>query len=101
MSDLLTLLKANGGWMTRADLARYGYTDRDVRAARQASKGTIIFGQSGFKATECATLDEIQACEATLRSMSDAMLAEVQELWRVKNRRIAQVDDCGQGRLAV
>ena len=70
-------------WMTRKEMAAFGLTERDCRKARQESKGRIIFGPKGYKATSDATIEEIQRAAATLASQAKAMLAEASELWRV------------------
>lgn len=85
--QFLDLLRVNGGWLTRRQLKACGYTDRDCRAHRQALAGAVIFGQLGFKATDCATLEEIHACANTLGSQAEEMQRERADLWRQINRR--------------
>ena len=84
---MLDILTAHGGWMTRADLAGHGLAPRLCRLARQHSGGAIIAGQRGYRATACATVEEIHEAANALRGQADAMLEEVRELWRVINRR--------------
>jgi len=84
---MVTALGLNGGWMTRADLRKIGISDRTARDIRRWSKGTIIFGQRGFRLARTATLEELHKCAATLNSQADAMRQEAAEIWRVINRR--------------
>lgn len=92
-AEMLRVLKADGGWMSRRDFAERGWKDRLCRAARQHSKGTIIFGQRGYRATECATLPEIQGAATVLLSQARAMEAEATELWRVIHGRATVAGD--------
>jgi len=79
------------GWMTRRRLAEFGLTPRDCRAARQASRGRIILGQRGYKATADSSIEEIQHAAHTLSSQARAMLAEASELWRVYHARRKEI----------
>ena len=85
--ELLDILTAHGGWMTRADLAAHGLAPRLCRLARQHSGGAIIAGQRGYRATSSATVEEIHVAASALRGQAEAMLAEVRELWKVINGR--------------
>ena len=51
---LLALLAERQGWLTRKELAGYGFTPRLCRLARQHSKGRVIAGQRGFRASQPA-----------------------------------------------
>ena len=84
---MLDILSASGEWMTRADLAAHGLSPRLCRLARQHSGGAIIAGQRGYRATSCATLEELHEAATVLRGQADTMMREVMELWRVINRR--------------
>ena len=92
---MLDILTAHGGWMTRADLAAHGLAPRLCRLARQHSGGAIIAGQRGYRATACATVEEIHEAANALRGQADAMLEEVRELWRVINRRDIAAPNAG------
>jgi hypothetical protein len=71
---LLPDLRMAGGWITREALAvRAGVTVRDVRLAGEYSRGAIIFGQKGVRASEQATRDELQACADALDSQAAKM----------------------------
>jgi hypothetical protein len=71
---LLPDLRMAGGWITREALAvRAGVTVRDVRLAGEYSRGAIIFGQRGVRASEQATRDELQACADALDSQAAKM----------------------------
>lgn len=87
---LLVYLERAGGWRTREDVRRdVGFTDRETRLARQASDGAIIYGQRGFRATACATVEEIAACANTLESQAREMTAQAIRLRNRAHRRIA------------
>ena len=74
-------------WVTRKMLAAHGFNDRMCRLARQYAKGLILFGQRGYRLTECATLAEITQAASTLESQSKVMLGEARDLWRVLHGR--------------
>ena len=85
-AKVLTILMTKGGWMRRKDLLVFGISERECRLARQHSKATIIFGDAGYKATACATLEEIYACANGLTSRSKCMADEAQEYWKKYHR---------------
>lgn len=61
-------------WQTREQICRgLGWTDRRVRAAREASGGVVIFGQHGLKHMRHATPEEAMACKNTLISQATKM----------------------------
>ena len=61
-------------WQTREQLCRaLDWTDRRVRAAREASGGVVIFGQNGLKHMRHATPEEAMACKNTLLSQATKM----------------------------
>jgi hypothetical protein len=56
-------------WRTLAYLGRRLYMNmRELRAARKASKGAVIYGQKGFRASRTATIDERLQCASEMRS---------------------------------
>jgi len=81
LPDLIADLKRQTGWITRAELKSLGWNDRDVRLARQYSKGRIIFGQKGFMLAERAPLDDIEHCARDLQSRAMKMLAESRDVF--------------------
>jgi hypothetical protein len=71
---LLPDMRMAGTWLTRETLAHMaGVTVRDVRLAGEYSRGAIIFGQRGVRASEQATRDELQACADALDSQAAKM----------------------------
>ena len=87
---LLAYLEAAQGWRTREQIAAAtGLSDREARLARQYADGAIIYGQRGFRATSCATVEEIAACANTLESQAREMTAQAIRLRNRAHRRIA------------
>ena len=85
--QLMAILEANGGWMTRLQLKECGLTPRLCRLGRQHSEGRIICGQRGYRTTVNATLEEIFEAAVSMKAQATTLMAEVQELWRVINQR--------------
>lgn len=79
--ELLTFL-CDGQWWTRKELQGW-FTERELRLARGASKGRIISGQNGYKASQHATLDELNQAHNTLKSMARELLKQSIQLSRV------------------
>ena len=79
---MLAVLAAANRWMKREDLARHGIAKRQCSKGRQYSKGGIIYGQRGFRASSQASQDELKHAARTLHSQATVMLKEEQELWR-------------------
>ena len=87
-AEMISILDRDACWMTRAALRdRYNIGPRECRLARQYSRGKIIFGQRGYKATRHATHDEIARAANTLTSQAQVMAAEAQDLWKVFHGR--------------
>ena len=75
-------------WQTRKQLrAGLGFTARECRLGRQHSKGRVIMGQQGFKASCNATLDELRICANTLNSQAMVMNKEASEIYGVLHGR--------------
>ena len=85
-SAMLKVLVENGGWLTRRQLAEYGFDDRACRLAGEFSDGRIIFGQRGYRASECATVDELNMAASTLMSQARAMTARACAIQRFLHR---------------
>jgi len=81
--DLLGDLTTNGcgQWVTRAELRMLGWSERDIRQARQYSNGRIIFGQRGYRAAWAAEISEIEACARDLRARADKMITASNEVY--------------------
>lgn len=70
-----------GRWQSRKQLCRaLDWSERRVRAAREASRGVVIFGQHGFKHMRHATPEEAAACKNTLLSQAARMTAGALEV---------------------
>ena len=71
---MFPVLRAHGGWMPREDLAKACQVSvREIRLGREHSGGAIIFGQNGLRASETATVEEVQHCVNIYRSQARAM----------------------------
>lgn len=84
---LLALLVERQGWMKRKELAAHGFTSRACRCARQHSKGRVIAGQRGFRASQWATVEELERAANTLVSQAKIMQDEAKDVWRVLHGR--------------
>jgi hypothetical protein len=72
------------GWLKARDLMTLlDFDDRKLRALANASRGTVISGQRGYRLTRHATIEEIDRCTAMLRSQSKAMDQRALEISRV------------------
>ena len=81
-------LLANRGWVARGQLRQaLGMSDREIRLARSKSRGQIIMGQNGYKATKHATLEEVQRCAKTLYGMGIDHMHGAAEYWKVIHGR--------------
>ena len=90
--ELITILRDEhknnaADWVTRKMLQNHGFNDRMCRLARQYAKGLVLFGQRGYRLTECATLAEITQAASTLESQSRVMMEEARDLWRIMHGR--------------
>ena len=64
-ATMLRLLLGHKCWLTRADFKeRAGLNFRACALGREAAHGRIIRGPRGYKATACATPEEIQQSSA-------------------------------------
>lgn len=64
-------LYAANRWQTREQLCRVlQWTERRLRAAGEASGGTVIFGQRGMRHIRNAAVEDVQACCRTLFSQA-------------------------------
>lgn len=68
--QMIPWLRMLGDWTTRKELmAKMGLTEsRMLSLGREFSGGRIIYGQRGFKLSELATRDELQACANQVRA---------------------------------
>lgn len=81
------LRQSADGWMYRRELARYGLPDRECRDGRAGSRGLIIAGQRGYKMSDRATRDELDAAASMLTAQAKALMKEAQHIWRFIHRR--------------
>jgi hypothetical protein len=85
--ELVLYLEMVIGWRTRAELGNaLDMTMRQLRAARKAADGAVIFGQHGFKAACSATDAEKMRCANDLRSRAKEMDAEAAAILRRHHR---------------
>jgi hypothetical protein len=85
--ELVGYLEWSGAWKTRRALGFVlGMTMRQLRAARKAADGAVIFGQDGFKAASKATAEEKLRCANDLRSRAKEMDAEAAAILRRHHR---------------
>jgi hypothetical protein len=85
--ELVGYLEWSGAWKTRRALGFVlGMTMRQLRAARKAADGAVIFGQDGFKAASKATAEEKLRCANDLRSRAKEMDAEATAILRRHHR---------------
>jgi hypothetical protein len=86
-ADLVAWLQAEDRWVKRRELGEeLGLTMRQLRAARKAADGAVIFGQDGFKAASAATDEEKLRCAADLRSRAKQLDAEAAAILRRHHR---------------
>ena len=86
LRTVLTELRG-GQWITARELTRRtGYSDRMLRAIANESDGQIISGQSGYKLTRCATLDEINHAAGWLLSQAKKMQTRAIAIQRHKHK---------------
>lgn len=81
---------ASGDWMTRRQLERLtGLDDRVIRMVAEQSKGRVISGQSGYRLTKFASVEEIDHAERWLLSQANKMRERAVEIRRARNGRAA------------
>lgn len=78
VADFIAHVAAAGGWITARQLrepVRLGIhmDERTLRELAHRSRGRVISGQMGYKATELATTAEVDHAVAWLRSQARAM----------------------------
>ena len=69
-----------GDWVTSRVLSWDGYSERELRAIANASKGAIITGQKGYKLNVEATEDERKHAANWLRHQAREMLRRADEI---------------------
>ena len=86
LRTVLTELRA-GDWLTARELTRRtGYSDRMLRSIANERDGRIISGQSGYKLTRQATLDEINHAADWLLSQARKMKERAFAIQRHKHQ---------------
>lgn len=86
MEELVTLLEARGGWMTKAQLAQHGFAERELRELAETDATGEVFsypGSPGYKAYRFVTEEEFTRCHS-LRSQGVKMIKRFVRYW---NRR--------------
>ena len=78
---------ADGCWHTAKALRLIlGVDDRTMRLIADRSHGAILGGQSGYKLTRCASVDEIDHAERWLLSQAAKMTDRAREIRIARNR---------------
>lgn len=107
MSEQLELIKAKGpkvtpeeisalvavirdrGWLTASEITRtICWPDRKIRAVANASEGQIISGQSGYKLTNQATIEEIEHAANWLRHQASEMTHRALQIDRIRHGKL-------------
>jgi hypothetical protein len=84
---LVAYLERSGEWKTRRVLGgALGMTKRQLRAARKAADGAVIYGQEGFRAASAATSAEIDHCANDLCSRAMVFDEEARAIRRRHHR---------------
>ena|ERR1700754_4887293 len=85
--DVTALINAlrGKGWVKAKDLLKW--TERELRAIANASKGQIISGQHGYRLTSEASLEEIGHASRWLKNQGKAMIRRALEIDLVSHRR--------------
>lgn len=71
-----------GTWVSARALEEADCNDRTIRALANASGGRIISGQNGYKATACATCEEIAHAASWLEHQAREMTHRASEIRR-------------------
>jgi hypothetical protein len=75
------------GWQTARQIAELeGWSDRECRAAAEASDGEIITGQKGYKLLAEATPEEVHHAAAWLESQGRKMIDRAVAIRRLYHR---------------
>lgn len=86
---MIAYLSCTGIWQTRADMKHaLGMSDRECRLGVEAAHGRIIFGQSGYRLTRKASIEEIDACAATIVSQIKALQQKYKQLILRRHRNV-------------
>jgi hypothetical protein len=98
---MLAWLRLGGGWLTRADMqAKMGLdSSRLLSLGREFSGGRIIYGQRGFRASENATIDELQACANQVRAQIRAEQAYCASVEQYLRSKVPNFDEIANDRL--
>ena len=84
---ILARALAGGGWLNAMKLkVLTGLSDRQLRAAANASDGQIISGQKGYRLTREATLEEIDHAAHWLSHQAQAMHRRSIAIQKVRHR---------------
>jgi len=89
LDELLSVLLAAGGWLTRRDLEARGFADRELRELAEADADATIFsypGSPGYKHFDLVTDAEFDHCGA-LRSQARRMIVRHLRYQRRWHRR--------------
>jgi len=74
--ELLALLRARGGWLTRRQIAPLlGWNHRKIRSVAEAAPDDIIRGPKGYAPLDRVDLDALSLCAGRLESQARKMLA--------------------------
>lgn len=78
---------SDGAWHTAKALKlTLGVDDRTMRLIADRSHGAILGGQSGYKLTRCASVEEIDHAERWLISQANKMRERAVEIRRARNQ---------------
>jgi len=75
--------------MTRRQIQSYfpGWTFRKIQAVVAQSSGQAIGGQKGYRATSCASLDEINHYEARIQREILKLQIHLKDVQKIKHGR--------------
>ena len=83
----LVMALVQQGWLTAKRLMiKLNLTDRQIRAAANASDGQVISGQKGYRLTREATLEEIDHAAHWLSHQAQAMHRRSIAIQRVRHQ---------------
>lgn len=83
----LTFALDDGRWHLAASLAPQGLTDRLCRAIAEEKPDLFVTGNQGYKLTEHASVEEIEACAKRLASQAEKMKRRADALFAVATAR--------------
>ena len=91
LADTLMFALQDGQWHTRQQLReKTGLPLRLLRAAREACKGKVIYGQKGQRLTEQATEHEINACVVEMNTMARTLMKQANHLQTILWNKVTQ-----------